>query len=454
MKAGVPLVLPEYLITFIQTLRQLLHDEEFCKRHRTNPKDFTRHRCLTFPIVFIMLLGKTSRSIQRHLHGFLSRLADWRAPAEPTPSAWSQARAKLQPSAFFEINTQCLLPLVYAKERAEELATWHGHRLLGLDSSLVRLPDNPEVARFFRQVEVLTQNGKTGVSYCEGRMSVFYDVLNRIGIDGQLVSGSLSELALATQQLEHAKENDLVLVDCGFTGFVFLVLIAHRKAHFVARCSLGSFAAAQQLFKENVAGVSKLVWLRAPSDQKKLLKEQGLPCEMAVRFVTVRLPDGKLEVLVTSLLDEKMYPTEEFGELYHLRWGHETYHLMLKSRLELENWSGQSALAILQDFAATFLVFNLESLLSGPAEAILAENSSNTEHPQAINRANSYHAIKEQLFELLYSDIPAEEVLLELLKGFLGSPVSVRRNRQVKRRKKPSLYRSYFFQRCRRKSVF
>ena len=127
---------------------------------------------------------------------------------------------------------------------------------------------------------------------------------------------------------------------------------------------------------------------------------------------------------------------------------------MLKSRLELENWSGQSALAILQDFAATFLVFNLESLLSGPAEAILAENSSNTEHPQAINRANSYHAIKEQLFELLYSDIPAEEVLLELLKGFLGSPVSVRRNRQVKRRKKPSLYRSYFFQRCRRKSVF
>src|SRR6476469_5056802 len=119
MKAGVPLFLPEDLITLIQSLRRLLHDEEFCKRHRTNPKDFTRQRCLTFPVIFVMLLGKTSRSIQRHLHGFLSRLADWSAPKEPTASAWSQARAKLQPSAFFELNTQCLLPLAYAPERAK-----------------------------------------------------------------------------------------------------------------------------------------------------------------------------------------------------------------------------------------------------------------------------------------------------------------------------------------------
>lgn len=454
MKAGVPLFLPGYLITLIQTLRRLLHEEEFCQRHRTKPKDFTRQRSLTFPVVFVMLLGKTSRSIQRHLHEFLAKLADWSEPREATPSAWTQARAKLQPSAFFELNTHCLLPAVYDPQRAEELKHWHGHRLLGLDSSLLRLPDNPDVAQHFRWVEVLTHNGRTGVCYCEGRLSVLYDVLNRIGLDGRLVSGVVSEVSLASEQLPLAKENDLMLMDCGFTGYVFLGKISQINADFVARCSAGSFAVAQKLFRENVAGVSKVVWLCAPAKERGLLKALGLPLERVVRFVTVRLPDGKLEVLVTSLVDEKQYPTEEFGELYHLRWGIETHYFLLKSRLELENWSGQSALAILQDFAATFLVFNLESLLSQPAEAIVSEKSARTKYPQAINRANSYHALKEHLFELLDSELPPEAVLLELQRLFLDSPVCVRKDRQVERRRKRSVHRSYFFQRSVKKSVF
>src|SRR5258708_14550895 len=60
------------------------------------------------------------------------------------------------------------------------------------------------------------------------------------------------------------------------------------------------------------------------------------------RFVSVRLPTGELEVLVTSLLDETLYPTAEFLSVYHWRWGHETFHLMLKGRLELENFSGRT----------------------------------------------------------------------------------------------------------------
>ncbi len=58
-----------------------------------------------------------------------------------------------------------------------------------------------------------------------------------------------------------------------------------------------------------------------------------MPSELVVRFVSVRLPTGELEVLVTSLLDETVYPTEEFLEVYHWRWGHQTYYHLLKGRL-------------------------------------------------------------------------------------------------------------------------
>jgi hypothetical protein len=45
-------------------------------------------------------------------------------------------------------------------------------------------------------------------------------------------------------------------------------------------------------------------------------------------------------------------PTEEFLTVYHWRWGHETFHLMLKGQLELENFSGRTVEAIRQDVQA------------------------------------------------------------------------------------------------------
>ena len=58
-------------------------------------------------------------------------------------------------------------------------------------------------------------------------------------------------------------------------------------------------------------------------------------------------------MLATDLLDEALYPTAEFGELYHQRWGIETYYGLVKSRLDLENFTGLSAEAIRQDLHAS-----------------------------------------------------------------------------------------------------
>ena len=73
-------------------------------------------------------------------------------------------------------------------------------------------------------------------------------------------------------------------------------------------------------------------------------------------------------MLVTTLVDEAKYPTEEFLEVYHRRWNHETFYNVLKSRLDLENFSGETLEAIRQDFHAAVLLCNLESLLTRPAQ--------------------------------------------------------------------------------------
>lgn len=447
--------IPKYLITLIQALRSRLHDEAFLARHRVRPEDFTRQRQLTFPVMMLFILQQTVKSLQRHLHEFLDELAQGAIFEPVTAGAVTHARAKLKPSAFVELNQQCVLPTVYGPEHP--IQRWRGHRLLGLDSSLLRLPDSAELGQAFGWKEPANQHGATGTRFPEARLSVVYDVLNRLGHQARVEPSTVGEVPLAIeqiQQLESWQPGDIALNDRGFSGYLYFAEVLRRGLHFIGRCSTGSFLAAQELFRLNRANHSKVVWLFCPPDQKAECGRRGLPLKIKVRFVSVRLPTGELEVLATSLLEETDYPTEEFLGVYHRRWGHETFHLMLKGRLELENFSGRTVEAVQQDVQAAVLLANLESVLSEPAQAALDEQRRAQTQPRKVNRANAYHALKDQVLELLSGEVPVEQVLEKLMKLLAGSPVAVRPERPVPKRRRPSFHRSYHFQRRVKKIVF
>lgn len=446
--------LPTHLITLIDCLRTRLRDPNFLARHRVRPQDFTRQRQLTFPRLLLFVLQQTVKSIQRHLHEFLAELAPGELFEPVTTGAVTHARAKLKDSAFVELNRACVLPVIYGPEHP--IQRWHGHRLLGVDSSLVRLPDSAELGQTFGWKVTTNQHGDTGTRYPEARLSVVYDLLNRVGLDARLEPSTLGEVALACQQqpAEVWQPGDVALTDRGFTGYPYLATVTQHGRHFIARCSTGSFLAAQELFRLDRAQQSKIIWLFAPPDQKAECQRLGLPLKMRVRFVSLRLPSGELEVLVTSLLDEARYPTAEFLTVYHWRWGHETFYLMLKGRLELENFSGRTDAAIRQDVQAAVLLANLESALTEPAQAALNLPRTPATQPRQVNRANAYHALKDQVLDLLAGEIPVPWVLQQLMKLFQGSPVAIRPNRKGSERRKPSFHRSYHFQRRVKKVVF
>jgi hypothetical protein len=443
---------PKHLVTLIESLRTKLHDESFWSRHRVGPQDFTRHRQLTFPVLTLFILQQTVKSIQRHLHDFLQDLAAGSIFESVTPGAVTHARAKLKDGAFIELNQQCVLQTVYHSEHLVQ--RWRGHRLFGIDSSLVRLPNSDELGQEFGWKEASNQNGSTGTRYPEARLSVVYDLLNGVGLEARLEPSTVGEVSMARQQLAQLEPGDIQINDRGFTGFIYLALILQQHTHFISRCSTGSFLAAQQMFKLNRPNQSKVVWLHAPKEQKAECRGLGLPLKIRVRFVSLRLPGGELEVLATSLLDEQRYPTKEFLTVYHWRWGHETFYLMLKGRLELENFSGQTVEAVRQDVQAAVLLPNLESVLSEPAQTVLDEQSAGATHPLQVNRSTSYHALKQQVLDLLYRDIPVPTVIDKLIRLFKGSPVAVRPKRKVPRRSKQSFHRSYHFQRRVKKVVF
>jgi len=252
----------------------------------------------------LLILQKSLKSLQARLHEFLWDLAGPDAPAVEA-SAFTHARAKLKASAFVELN-QLVLQTVYGSDFAGLVQRWHGHRLLGVDSSLMRLPSHAEVGQVFGWVQCANHRGLQE-RYPQGRVSVLYDVRNEVALDSCLVGSTVAETELAHQHLAHVQPGDVLLTDRGYTGYGWVAAVRAREAHFVSRCSQGSFAAVQQLFARNEENVSVEVTLLAPKGVRAQCREQGWPLELCVRLVTVRLPSGELEVLATSLLDQAAY---------------------------------------------------------------------------------------------------------------------------------------------------
>lgn len=444
--------IPGSVVALIESLRRELSDPEFMKRHRFRDQDFTRHRQLTFPVVMLFILQKTAKSIQRHLHELFDLIVG-ESSAEPvTAGAFTHARAKLKHTAFVELNAEVVLPAIYGAKGEKEVRRWRGHRLLGIDSSHLRLPLHGELFHEFTPREVHAEDGSMKI-YPEGRISVLYDLLNRVALDGQLRPSSQGEVGIAIEQLDQAALKDVIVTDRGYTGYAYLSAVIYMGLDFVTRCSSSSFAPAQDLFRMKRAGRSVTAKLVAPTELHEHLKDCGRALELTVRFISLRLPTGELEVLATSLLDEQQYPTEDFMQVYGSRWNHETFYFLMKSRLDLENFSGETAEAIRQDFFSTLMLSNIETVLTAPAQTALDKQSQNHKSPQAVNHAVAYHAIKHRLFELLYSDTPAAKIITELQSLFQGTPVSRRKNRKLPRPKN-SVHRSYHFQRCLRKITF
>jgi hypothetical protein len=370
----------------------------------------------------------------------------------PSPSAWTQARAKLKHTAFIELNEQAVLAQVYKEDQSQSWQLWCGHRLVGIDSSVLGLPNKPALAKQFGLMNCRNKTGSCG-QQVKARLSVLYDVGNRLGLEALLVPWKQGEEALARVHLGATAPGDVLVTDRNYSSYRWFAQVIKAQRGFISRCARSTFRAVEELFKRDEAGVSIQVRLIPPNGKLTEIKAAGLALEIVIRLVSIRLPSGELEVLATNLLDEQTYPLETLSEAYHERWGHETYYGELKGRLSLENFSGLTVEAVHQDVHAAVLLSNLETLVVASAQGQLHRSSAQCRHRAQVNHAVSYHGLKTRLIDLLASHEPIQDVLYELERVFLQNPVRVRQGRQPPRNKQ-SGWRSYHFQRNCKKVVF
>ena len=408
----------------------MYRDETFKNRHRRNEKDFIRLRILSFELVLVLVLRNSVKSLQL----VMNEAMNWLSHPPVTASAYSQARYKLKHTAFIELNQKAVVDTLYADENYQRF--W-GYRLLAVDGSKIRLPDNDEIREEFGTINYT--NGKdTEVQgdHPYALASVLYDVLNRVSLTAELAKATAYEVDLAVAHLAHTCQQDLLIMDRNYPSYRMMAELQHHNREFVIRCSGASFGIARQMLKGE--GVdSQTVTLTPCAKQMPLILQLGLSQSLTVRFVRVQLDTGEWEVLVTSLHDESCYPTNKFKALYYFRWGIETFYGLIKTRLELENFTGIGAEAVKQDFFSTVYLSGLESILTESAQVQLSQKE--TVHPQIVNRAVSFNAIKDQALTLLFlSELKTEELLERLTIVFLMNPCLERKGRNPPRTKPSS----------------
>lgn len=408
----------------VRKSKELIHSEAFKERHRTAEKYFSRERLLSFPLVVSLLIQKSAKSMQLVLNEMSHKL---NMPLV-TSSALTQARSHLKHTAFIELNQQAVVKTSYQEA---DYKRYQGFRLLGIDGSKIALPPTEAMVEAFGGT---TKNQHSDRIEPFGLVSVLYDVLNHIALDSLLAKGKAYEVDLALKHLAPTQAGDLLLFDRNYPSYLWLATLVNAHLDFVGRCSRASFKAVQQMFNDQGA-TSQIVTLKVPAKHLKQIRRVKLPEKINVRLVRLILDSGEVEVLITSLRDEKQYPTLMFGPLYFLRWGSETFYDLLKNRLLLENFSGRTVEAVKQDFYATIFISGLETLLTQEANERLQVKSEHHKYPLQVNQAVSFNALKNHVIDLFYTEPDEDLLLAKLTQLFLTKPTAVRKNRSVPRPK-------------------
>jgi hypothetical protein len=233
------------------------------------------------------------------------------------------------------------------------------------------------------------------------RVSQLFDVLNKITVDAITKPKRVGERELAAQHLLNVMPNDLILLDRGYPAWWLFNSILSMNANFCARVSCTKWKAVRKFFCSGLS--EKIIDLSVHATSVAQCRQMGLDITpLKLRLIRIE-NGGNVAVLITSLTDTQQYPIDIFSNLYHQRWPIEEDYKTIKCRMELENFSGKSALSVYQDFHAKVFAKNLVWMMAFPIQDCLDEDTSLKTYRYQINFTQAFSKSKG-VIALLFHD--------------------------------------------------
>jgi hypothetical protein len=415
--------MPKNSVSIIKKLREVIFSEEIISDYKMNKQDFTRKRKQPFSEMLLFMFNLVRKSLVIEIDNFVQFLNSNLYTGNIksfTKSAFVQKRVKIKPEVFKRLS-DVIVENTYINGN-NDIKLFEGFRLLAVDGSRITLPYTDELKKEFGE-----SKNQSNTSVVQGRISVLYDVLNHIALDSVLENLKIGERELALNHNFRWKENDLIIYDRGYPSYNFKYEHIKKGVDYLIRTTT-SYNNTVKAFV--ISGKKSDIVEILPSQKKAILnKDYNKSTPMKVRLIRVDLPNGEVEILMTSLLSSQKYPTKIFKELYFLRWGIETFYDELKNKIKVEYFTGYSKISILQDFFCAIFISNLQSIIVNDLQEELALKNQTTKLNYKINSNLSYGFLKNRILELLFKESSLERVFFELQTLFLKHTIPIRTNR-------------------------
>lgn len=134
-------------------------------------------------------------------------------------------------------------------------------------------------------------------------------------------------------------------------------------------------------------------------------------------------------------MDDKEFSYDEFADLYHFRWFVEESYKRMKSRLEIENYSGKTPLALLQDFYAKLFSCNLTSILMSETDQQVKKINKNRKYNYQLNFTQALNRMKNSIVLLfIRSNRKIKEYVTHLENLFISNLELIRPDRNIERK--------------------
>lgn len=359
-------------------------------------KDFTRNSKCNIETTTRIILGFEDECLNSELKNYYrNNLANL-----PYKSAFVQQRDKFSDDAFKN--------LFYDFNKKHPFKrTKYGLRLLAVDGTDLNLPTLFSDKKYF--VENHTKNGK---GFYQLHMNALYDILEERFVD--IVTQPRPEfneglaMNLMVDMANYTSHSVLYIGDRNYFTFNVLAHITNADQYYLIRCknieSKGSSLHHMNFPKSKEFDIHKQIKIIRSS--KKCYK--NLPDEykcipntrafdfieqydststfaLSFRVVSIVLPSGSCEYLVTNLPEDK-FPPEILKKLYKLRWSEESAFHKLKYKCGLNWFHSVKRKFIIQEIFAKLVMYNFTSLLT---KSVKIKDYHSLKHKQIISFANA-----------------------------------------------------------------
>jgi hypothetical protein len=370
------------------------------------------------------------KGIQREIAAFSEAAqSEGGSIPEVTKAAFCKARKKLKPGAFTALS-DIVTQKFYESSEAQY---WNGYRLLGVDGSTVELPNSKEIQAQYG----VFQHRKDGKAICMGRTLMMYDTLNHMTLHGSLGKMEDAETDMLWEALPGMafRENDLLIFDRYFPSHLLFFYLKKRGVQFCFRMKKNWWKAVETFY--NSGKTSDMVTLRLPTkDTKEAARLEITEEKITVRLVRVELEGGETEILLTSLTNEDVFTPGDLKEVYGFRWPVEDSYKTFKHKVCIENFSGKSQKAVLQDFYVKIFIMNLTAVAVRPINEALKKKPAKVKHARQANIIEAIATMKKAVVSFFVTG-KIKEAVKRVVRRISSITEPIRPGRKFKRNHQP-----------------